>query len=82
ALADFLNEGHLERHLRRTRTLYDKRRHALIRALKLHFEDRVEVLGENAGLHLMARLQTNFSDEEVVLRAAEVGVGLLSAKIY
>lgn len=81
-LADFLNEGHLERHLRRTRTLYDKRRQALIRALKLHFEDRVEVLGENAGLHLMARLQTNFSDEEVVLRAAEVGVGLLSAKIY
>lgn len=81
-LADFLNEGHLERHLRRMRTLYDKRRQALIRTLKLNFEDRVEVLGENAGLHLMARLRTNFSDEEVVLRAAEVGVGLLSAKIY
>jgi GntR family transcriptional regulator/MocR family aminotransferase len=82
ALADFLNEGHLERHLRRMRTLYDKRRQALIRALNLHFEDRVHVLGENAGLHLMARLQTNFSDEEVVSRAADAGVGVLNADIY
>ncbi|MGH9800054.1 MAG: PLP-dependent aminotransferase family protein, partial [Blastocatellia bacterium] len=82
ALADFISEGHLERHLRRMRTLYDKRRQALIRALKFHFEDRVEVLGENAGMHLMAGLRTNFSDEEVVRRAAEVGVGLVSAKIY
>lgn len=82
ALADFINEGHLDRHLRRMRTLYDKRRQALIRSLKLHFEDRVELLGENAGMHLMVRLQTNLDDEEVVRRAAEVGVGLVSAKIY
>ncbi len=64
------------------RTLYAKRRQALIRALKLQFEDRVAVLGENAGMHLMVRLQTNFSDEEVIRRATEAGVGLLSAKIY
>lgn len=82
ALADFLDDGHLERHLRRMRTLYAKRRQALIRALKLQFEDRVAVLGENAGMHLMVRLQTNFSDEEVIRRATEAGVGLLSAKIY
>lgn len=82
ALADFLDDGHLERHLRRMRTLYAKRRQALIRALKLHFENRVKVLGENAGMHLMVRLRTNFNDEDVIRRATEVGVGLLSAQIY
>ncbi len=82
ALADFIVEGHLERHLRRMRTLYDKRRRALVRALKLHFEDQVEIVGENAGMHLMIRLRTKFNDEEVRRRAAQSGVGLVSAQIY
>ncbi|MBS1791680.1 MAG: PLP-dependent aminotransferase family protein [Acidobacteria bacterium] len=82
ALGDFIAEGHLERHLRRMRTLYDKRRQALVRALKLHFEDRVEIVGENAGMHLMVRLRSEFSDEEVMRRAAQSGVGVVSAQIY
>ena len=81
-LTDFINEGHLERHLRRMRTLYDRRRQALVRALRHHFSDRVEIVGENAGMHLMARLRSRLSDEEVVRRAAEQGVGLVSARLY
>ncbi len=82
ALSDFIAEGHLERHLRRMRMLYDKRRQALVRALELHFGDNAKVLGENAGMHLTVRLRTKFGDDEVVRRASEVGVGLVSAKIY
>lgn len=82
ALSDFIKEGHLERHLRRMRMLYSKRRQSLVRALNLHFENDAEILGENAGMHLMVRLRTKFSDDEVVRRAAEVGVGLVGAKIY
>jgi GntR family transcriptional regulator/MocR family aminotransferase len=81
-LADFINEGHLERHLRRMRTLYDKRRQALVRALETHFGDRVTVLGENAGMHLMIRLRSKFTDEQVVTRAQSAGVGIVSARIY
>lgn len=81
-LADFLNEGHLERHLRRMRTLYDGRRQALVRGLRHHFGDRVEILGDNAGMHLMVRLRTKLSDEEVVRRARDEGVGLVSARLY
>ena len=92
ALTDFIVEGHLERHLRRMRTLYDRRRQALVRALNQHFTGRVEILGENAGMHLMVRLRTklpqknlpqkNLSDEQVVQHAAQAGVGLVSARIY
>jgi GntR family transcriptional regulator / MocR family aminotransferase len=81
-LTDFISEGHLERHLRRMRTLYDRRRQALVRALNHQFGKRVEILGENTGMHLMVRLQTRLSDEEVVLRAREEGVGLVSASLY
>jgi len=81
-LADFINEGHWERHLRRMRTLYDKRRRALVRALETHFGDRVTILGENAGMHLMIRLRGKLGDDEVTRRARQAGVGLVSARLY
>ncbi|MCI0524093.1 MAG: PLP-dependent aminotransferase family protein, partial [Acidobacteria bacterium] len=81
-LTDFINEGHLERHLRRMRTLYEKRRQALVRALETHFADRVTILGENAGMHLMIKLRSRLGDEEVVERARGCGVGIVSARLY
>jgi GntR family transcriptional regulator/MocR family aminotransferase len=82
ALADFINGGHLERHVRRMRTLYDRRRAALVRALAANLGERVEVLGENAGMHLMARIRSKLSDREIIERAAREGVGLVSASHY
>jgi len=81
-LTDFINEGYLERHLRRMRKLYDQRRQALIQALEKYFGDQVTILGENAGLHLMVRFHTDLSDQEVVDKAAEKGVKLVSAQRY
>jgi GntR family transcriptional regulator/MocR family aminotransferase len=81
-LTDFINEGHLERHLRRMRTLYEKRRQTLARALETHFDDRVAILGENAGMHLMIKLRSRWGDEEVVERARGCGVGIVSARLY
>lgn len=82
ALADFINEGLLERHLRRMRTLYDGRRQKLVSALQTYFGDRVTIMGENSGMHLMIRLQSALSDSEIVQRAAHAGIGLISARIY
>jgi GntR family transcriptional regulator/MocR family aminotransferase len=81
-LTDFINEGYLERHLRRMRTLYENRRQALTRALETHFADRVTILGENAGMHLMIKLRSRLSDEEVVERARGCGVGIVNARLY
>ena len=82
ALADFINEGYLERHLRRMRTLYNKRRQVLVRALDVQFGERARVLGENSGMHLMIRLKTTLGNEEIVRRARAAGVGLMDARIY
>lgn len=81
-LTDFITEGHLERHLRRMRTLYDQRRQTLVRALETHFANRVTILGDDVGLHLMIKLRSRLTDEEVVRRAAQAGVGLVSARLY
>jgi GntR family transcriptional regulator / MocR family aminotransferase len=81
-LADFIIEGHLERHLRRMRTLYDNRRQTLVRALETHFGGRVTILGGNAGMHLMIRLRSGLDDDEIARRARAAGVGMVSARLY
>lgn len=78
-LTDFIEEGHLEAHIRRMRSRYDQCRQVLVQALKAHFRERATILGEKAGLHVMVRLHTALSDEEIIARAATVGVGLVSA---
>ncbi|NET37892.1 MAG: PLP-dependent aminotransferase family protein [Cyanothece sp. SIO1E1] len=79
-LTDFIQDGHLERHTRRMRTHYDRRRQVLVKALKTHLGTRATILGENAGIHLMVRLHTNLSDTEISQRAAKVGLGVVSAQ--
>ncbi|MGD1908363.1 MAG: PLP-dependent aminotransferase family protein [Leptolyngbyaceae cyanobacterium] len=82
ALTDFITEGHFERHIRRMRHRYDQRRQVLVNALKQHLGDRVTILGEKAGIHLMAKIETDLSDQAVMRGAAEMGVGVVSAQGY
>ncbi|MBD0302063.1 MAG: PLP-dependent aminotransferase family protein, partial [Tolypothrix sp. T3-bin4] len=78
-LADFITEGHLERHIRKMREVYDRRRQVLVKALKINFGEKATILGEKAGIHLMVQLHTQHSDEEIIQRAAKVGIGMMSA---
>lgn len=78
-LTDFIKAGHLERHIRKMRALYDQRRQVLVQALQTHFGEKAAILGEKAGIHLMVRLQTDLKDEEIIQRAAKVDVGMISA---
>jgi GntR family transcriptional regulator / MocR family aminotransferase len=75
-LADFLMGGHLEPHLRRMRTLYDKRRTFLIRVLKDHFGSDVTIYGDEAGMYLLARFRSSLSEEQAFERALNAGVRL------
>jgi GntR family transcriptional regulator/MocR family aminotransferase len=78
ALADFIREGHLERHIRRMRRLYGRRREVLIEALARHFGERAKVQGDAAGMHLLVRFEDDGLDE----RAAAGRVLLMSAGSY
>jgi len=78
-LSDFIAEGHLERHIRRMRSLYDQRRQTMVRAWQEHFGDRATILGENAGLHMMVRFHTEIPDAELIAQAEQLGVGLVAA---
>lgn len=76
-LADFIDQGHLERHTRRMRKVYEQRRGGLISALRRHFGKRVHVVGEDAGIHLLVHFDTQLSESEIVERAMKLGVGII-----
>lgn len=84
ALADFIRDGHFERHLRRSRARYAARRAALLEALAAHLGDRAEVVGANAGVHLLVWLPgvTPGALDRLVRRAAAAGVGVYPIAPY
>jgi GntR family transcriptional regulator/MocR family aminotransferase len=76
ALADFIKEGHFARHIRRTRQLYAERRNALVGALGEELGPEIEILGAEAGMHLVVTLPPGLSDKETSARAAHQGLWL------
>jgi GntR family transcriptional regulator / MocR family aminotransferase len=69
-LTDFMNEGHFARHIRRMRLLYSQRRTALVESLEKEFGSTLEVVGAEAGMHLVVMLPAGFRDQELAARAA------------
>lgn len=84
ALTDFITSGQFERYLRRAGTRNASRRRALIGALHEHFGSRVEIAGENSGVHLLVWLNDvrPRDVDALVVRAARAGVGVYSVQPY
>ena len=84
SVARFICDGHFERHLRRTCARNGQRRAALVAALDEELGDQVEVLGANAGLHVMLRLRDVplGSESELIAAAERAGVRVYSPAVF
>jgi GntR family transcriptional regulator/MocR family aminotransferase len=69
-VTDFINDGHFARHIRRMRLLYGQRRTALVECLRKEFGSTLDVLGAEAGMHLVVTLPAGFRDQELARQAA------------
>ncbi|WP_225831427.1 PLP-dependent aminotransferase family protein [Streptomyces sp. NK08204] len=74
ALADFIGSGSYDRHVRRMRQRYRRRRDRLVEALAVH-APHIEVTGVAAGLHAVLRLPPG-TERSTVKAAAWQGIGL------
>ncbi len=75
ALADFIERGELDRHLRRTRVVYRRRRDLLVDALARHLPSCIPE-GVAAGLHLIVRLPPAADERALLEQARHQGIGL------
>lgn len=73
AVADFMQEGHYLRHLRRMKRVYASRREALLRCLREEAAGVVEVQA-TAGMAVVTRLPAPVSDVDIAMRAREFGL--------
>lgn len=75
AFADFIESGELDRHLRRMRHIYRRRRDLLTKALRAHLPKR-RVSGIAAGMHLLLELPAGTNEGDVVEAAAKLSVAV------
>ncbi len=76
--ADFLDQGHFARHLKRMRALYAQRRGFLATALELVFGSALSVELQAGGIHLLARLDAAQDDVALAARAQAAGLAVMA----
>lgn len=72
-LCSFIENGYFERHLNKMRTVYKKKRDVLVKAIT-ELNCGIEILGADAGLHLLLRIPGKMSEEELIESAIKCGV--------
>jgi len=73
-VAEFVREGYLSSHVRRVRNLYAQRRALLIDAIRAHYGSRLDIVGDEAGLHLVLALPDAADDLRICQVAFERGI--------
>jgi GntR family transcriptional regulator/MocR family aminotransferase len=75
-LAEFINSGMYERHLRRLRRRNAARRAALLDAVHIYLGNRVEMTGDGSGAHIVLWPSKRVSEGAVIAQARSRGVGV------
>ncbi len=75
ALADFIEEGHFTRHLRRMRSAYSERQSALLTAAERECGDMMTIEPADAGMHAIGWLSMRGADDQAISeRALALGI--------
>jgi GntR family transcriptional regulator/MocR family aminotransferase len=80
-LARFIEEGYLDRHVRRMKKIYKKRRETLTESLREHFPD-AKILGQAAGMHLVVEFPQVVFSKEIKELLCETGVLVYPVEDY
>ena len=82
-LAAFMRSGGFERHISRSRKVYQARRDALMTALDRELADLPhEVSRSEAGLHLLLHMRNGMLERELIERASAAGVRVYGLSAY
>ena len=83
AMITFMERGHWDQHLRRSRIFYKKKHGVILQAIKQHFGDKAKVIGQGAGLHIVVELAKCISNEvKFIDKAKRHGVHLLPFSVF
>lgn len=78
----FLNEGYWEKHIHKMRVVYRKKRNRLVFEIEKYFSNRVEVIGEDSGLHILLKVHNGMREEELIKAAAKYSIKIYPVSTY
>ncbi|MGC5774586.1 PLP-dependent aminotransferase family protein [Paenibacillus pabuli] len=76
----FMHEGELGKHIRKVRNVYKRKHDLIIQAIRQYFGEKVEIIGQNAGFHLVLRMGSTQTAAELVAAALSAGIQISSAE--
>lgn len=82
AVRRFMGEGYWQHHVDCQMKSVRERHALMLRCLNKHFRDRIEIVNEDAGLHLLVHVKCGMNQDELVARAAEAGVNVETTHQY
>lgn len=82
ALADFIQEGHLLRHIRKMRRLYQQKYHAMLAIIQQCFGADWKVISQAAGLHVTVTWNANVTEQQMIDSAAKHSIYLRTLGYY
>lgn len=80
-LYHFINDGYFERHLNKMRNIYKKKREILVKSIQ-ELKCGMEVLGADAGLHLLLDVNNGMSEAQLIASAMQYGVKVYGISNY
>ena len=82
-LAEFIEEGHFTRHVRRMRAVYEERQDALVRGIRRELDGVADATPAETGMHLVAWLRDRRLDAaRISQQARDVGIEAAPLSMY
>ncbi|CEH31864.1 Putative HTH-type transcriptional regulatory prot ein GabR (Fragment) [Aneurinibacillus migulanus] len=78
----FMKNGLWQSHLNKMRTLYRKKHSTLMLAVKNYLGEKVNIIGEKSGLHIVLEVKNSMKEDELINTAMNVGVKVYPLSIY
>jgi len=75
-IADFMSSGLYTKHIAKMRTLYRKKRQKLIESIASKLGPEFEIIGDEAGLHIVLKLPDWLNEKQAIQLAQDVGVAI------
>ncbi|MEH6942631.1 PLP-dependent aminotransferase family protein [Bacillus sp. JJ722] len=75
-IADLMQQGNYVKHIAKMRTLYRAKRKCLIEAIEHFLGNEFEIIGDDAGLHMIVQLPLWLTEQMAINRAKSVGIAV------
>ncbi len=82
ALADFIVEGNLLRHIRKMRRFYKQKHQIITDSIKQHLGSSVEIISQPAGLHVTLKWHKGIDEVTLSQKALDVGITVRPLSYY